>query len=229
MLEPRTEHKINGDGKNQGNASNGKAQIVSRRKMVDIELAKASTLLGKLDLSPPLLLMVSFFLLIAIGTVLLQLPRMTNHHISFIDALFTATSASCVTGLTVLSTAHDFTFQGQVVIMILMQLGGMSGCYALNGLENRRQYLREVFRALVVRDIQDKYAVRNVTALHKVTDFLVDNIGNLVSVGGIATKLTASSTKITNKTVDNYVKYFCRAFAFYKVKRYDIRGKDTST
>lgn len=94
--------------------------------IVLIELAKASTLLGKLDLSPPLLLMVSFFLLIAIGTVLLQLPRMTNHHISFIDALFTATSASCVTGLTVLSTAHDFTFQGQVVIMILMQLGGMS-------------------------------------------------------------------------------------------------------
>lgn len=106
-----------------------------------------------------------------------------------------------------------------------MQLGGMSGCYALNGLENRRQYLREVFQALVIRDIQDKYAIRNGAALQKVTDFLVDNIGNLVSVGGIATKLTALGTKVTNKTVDSYIKYFCRAFAFYKVKRYDIRGK----
>ncbi|MCQ2272569.1 MAG: hypothetical protein MJZ72_07280 [Bacteroidales bacterium] len=91
-----------------------------------IELSKVSTLLGKLNLSPPILLMLSFFILIVVGTLLLMLPRMTTHHISFIDALFTATSASCVTGLTVLSTANDFSFQGQVVIMILMQLGGMS-------------------------------------------------------------------------------------------------------
>lgn len=91
-----------------------------------VELSKVSTLLGKVNISPPALLMLSFFFLIVIGTLLLILPRMTTHHISFIDALFTATSASCVTGMTVLSTANDFTFQGQVVIMILMQLGGMS-------------------------------------------------------------------------------------------------------
>ena len=91
-----------------------------------IELSKASTFIGNMNLSPPVLLMSSFFILIVIGTILLVLPRMTTHHISFTDALFTATSASCVTGLTVLSTAHDFTLQGQVVIMILMQLGGMS-------------------------------------------------------------------------------------------------------
>lgn len=91
-----------------------------------IEMSKASTFIGKMNISPPVLLMSSFFILIVMGTILLLLPRMTTHHISFTDALFTATSASCVTGLTVLSTAHDFTIQGQVVIMILMQLGGMS-------------------------------------------------------------------------------------------------------
>ena len=91
-----------------------------------IELSKVSTFLGKMNLSPPMLLMSSFFILIVMGTILLVLPRMTTHPISFTDALFTATSASCVTGLTVLSTAHDFTIQGQVVIMILVQLGGMS-------------------------------------------------------------------------------------------------------
>ena len=91
-----------------------------------IEMSKASTFIGKMNISPPVLLMSSFFILIVMGTILLLLPRMTTHHISFTDALFTATSASCVTGLTVLSTAHDFTVQGQVVIMILMQLGGMS-------------------------------------------------------------------------------------------------------
>lgn len=91
-----------------------------------IEMSKASAFIGKMNISPPVLLMSSFFILIVMGTILLLLPRMTTHHISFTDALFTATSASCVTGLTVLSTAHDFTIQGQVVIMILMQLGGMS-------------------------------------------------------------------------------------------------------
>ena len=51
---------------------------------------------------------------------------MTQHGISFVDALFTSTSASCVTGLTVLNTGSDFTFWGQFVIMLLMQFGGIS-------------------------------------------------------------------------------------------------------
>ena len=91
-----------------------------------IEIVKASTFLRKIQLTPPLLMMLSFFLLIAIGTGLLMMPKMTTHGICFIDALFTATSASCVTGLTVLNTSIDFTTNGQVIIMLLMQMGGMS-------------------------------------------------------------------------------------------------------
>lgn len=94
--------------------------------IVLIELAKMNSSLGKYNLSPPILMVASFLLLIAIGTVLLSLPRMTVHGISLIDALFTATSASCVTGLTTVSTSACFTVKGQVVIMLLMQLGGMS-------------------------------------------------------------------------------------------------------
>ena len=94
--------------------------------IVLIELAKVSSSLGKYNLSPPILMVASFLLLITIGTVLLLLPRMTVNGISFIDALFTATSASCITGLSVVSTSACFTFKGQIVIMILIQLGGMS-------------------------------------------------------------------------------------------------------
>ncbi|MEG1555266.1 MAG: potassium transporter TrkG [Bacteroidales bacterium] len=94
--------------------------------IVMIELAKVSTSLGKINVSPPTLMMLSFFILIALGALLLMMPRMTTNGISFIDALFTSTSASCVTGLNVLSTSGAFTFKGQVVIMILIQLGGMS-------------------------------------------------------------------------------------------------------
>lgn len=94
--------------------------------MVLIELAKMSSSLGKYNLSPPILMVASFLLLISIGTILLLMPRMTVNGISFVDALFTATSASCITGLSVVSTSACFTVKGQIVIMILIQLGGMS-------------------------------------------------------------------------------------------------------
>ena len=91
-----------------------------------IEIVKSLAFVKRFQLSPPVLMMLSFFVLIAIGTGLLMMPKMTTHGIAFIDALFTATSASCVTGLTVLNTANDFTTSGQIVLMVLMQLGGMS-------------------------------------------------------------------------------------------------------
>ena len=94
--------------------------------IVLVEIAKMSSSLGKYHLSPPILMVGSFLFLIAIGTLLLKMPRMTNYGISFIDALFTATSASCITGLSVVSTPETFTFKGQLVILVLIQLGGMS-------------------------------------------------------------------------------------------------------
>ena len=67
-----------------------------------------------------------FALGIAVGTILLMLPfSSTGRPVLFIDALFTATSAICVTGLVVLDTAKDFSLFGQVVIMLLIQMGGL--------------------------------------------------------------------------------------------------------
>jgi potassium uptake TrkH family protein len=68
----------------------------------------------------------SFLVLILTGAGLLMLPRChTCPTISLIDALFTTTSATCVTGLTVLNTGKDFTIAGQAVILALIQLGGL--------------------------------------------------------------------------------------------------------
>ena len=70
-------------------------------------------------------LVVALAMLIGIGTVLLLLPWMTTQRITFMDALFTATSASAVTGLTVLPTSTTFTRLGQWAILLLIQLGGL--------------------------------------------------------------------------------------------------------
>lgn len=76
---------------------------------------------------PALLILSSFTFLILIGTVLLTLPAASPgpSGISAIDALFTSTSATCVTGLIVLDTPNDFTVFGQGVILALIQVGGL--------------------------------------------------------------------------------------------------------
>ncbi len=74
----------------------------------------------------PAILFVGSFAIIALsGTFLLMLPSATTNGISFTNALFTATSATAVTGLIVIDTAKDFTPFGQTIIMILFQLGGL--------------------------------------------------------------------------------------------------------
>jgi trk system potassium uptake protein len=76
-------------------------------------------------LNPGQIFILSFLGIIFIGSLLLILPKSTYEGISYIDALFTATSAVCVTGLIVVDTATHFTPFGQTIIMILIQVGGL--------------------------------------------------------------------------------------------------------
>ncbi len=77
--------------------------------------------------NPPISLMLSFAAVIGIGTMLLMLPgsSVSGQVTNLIDALFTATSATCVTGLVVLDTGTYFTLFGQLVILVLIQVGGL--------------------------------------------------------------------------------------------------------
>jgi len=76
--------------------------------------------------SPTRTLIASFLVLIISGTGLLMLPRSSaTENLSFTDALFTATSATCVTGLIVKDTGSDFSMMGQIIILTLIQLGGL--------------------------------------------------------------------------------------------------------
>ncbi len=77
------------------------------------------------EIDAPRVLIFGYVGIIAIGTILLSLPAATTHGISFIDALFTASSGLCVTGLIVKNTALDFTLFGKCVILALIQIGGL--------------------------------------------------------------------------------------------------------
>lgn len=90
-----------------------------------IQFKEFSRLVAALKIQPPHLLVWGFFILIASGTLLLLLPSSTLHKISPIDALFMATSSTCVTGLATLQPATDFTFPGQLILLSLFQIGGL--------------------------------------------------------------------------------------------------------
>ncbi|AFV01043.1 MULTISPECIES: TrkH family potassium uptake protein [unclassified Dehalobacter] len=82
---------------------------------------------GKKKLSPPQILAIGFISVILVGTLLLSLSIATvnGKGLPFIDALFTATSAVCVTGLVVVDTGSVFSVFGQIVILLLIQIGGL--------------------------------------------------------------------------------------------------------
>lgn len=77
--------------------------------------------------SPPRILVSGFALIILLGALLLSMPfaSVEGQRLPFLDALFTATSATCVTGLVVVDTGTYFSVPGQVILMCLFQLGGL--------------------------------------------------------------------------------------------------------
>jgi len=90
-----------------------------------LELARMEINLLVKVLNPAQLFMVSFAFIIFAGAMFLMMPMATTIPISFTNALFTSTSAVCVTGLTAVDTATRFTFLGKFVILTLIQIGGI--------------------------------------------------------------------------------------------------------
>ena len=103
--------------------------------------------------------------------------------------------------------------------------GGMSGSYEYQTLEDKYGYLRETYDTLIVRDIEEKHGVKNVAVMDRLSDFLMDNASKPTSTRNITNTLVSNKIEASNKTIAEYVKYLCEAYAFYKVRRYDIKGK----
>lgn len=88
-----------------------------------------------------------------------------------------------------------------------------------------RQYLEGIYDSIVLKDIVARKRISDVDMLKSVTRFLFDNIGNLCSTKKIADTMTSAGRKITVHTVENYLGALTESFIFYKVGRYDIKGK----
>ncbi|MCM1045511.1 MAG: ATP-binding protein [Candidatus Gastranaerophilales bacterium] len=106
-----------------------------------------------------------------------------------------------------------------------VKVGGMPGSYVYSGEKERYEYVNDVYRTIFLRDLVQKYTIRNKEEFLRITEFMVDNISNLLSPNNISGIFHSDNIKITRKTVSKYMEYLKRSFLFYEAKRYDLKGK----
>ncbi len=87
------------------------------------------------------------------------------------------------------------------------------------------EYLQIVFKNIYENDISKRHIIYGEESYQEVVNFLIDSVGSSVSAGNISKVLTANKKKIDNKTVSKYINTLVEAYLFYKVNRYDIKGK----
>ncbi len=139
--------------------------------------------LGNTNIHPSLLFVLSFMFLILFGAICLMLPAASHKGVTFIQALFTSTSAVTVTGLAVLDTGKDFTLFGQVIIMILIQLGGLGILTVTNVFALIFNSSTSFRNRMMVSDMIKELSSKNTfSSLFKIVfiTFLVEAIGALL-------------------------------------------------
>ncbi len=165
-------------------------------------------------LNPAQLFIASFLVLILLGGFLLMLPKSTHEGISFIDAMFTSTSAVCVTGLIVVDTGTYFTDLGQTIIAILIQVGGL-------GIMTFASYFSYFFRGgssyeshLILSDITSSKKIGEVFSILKqiiLITFLIEGIGALLIYSTIDSALFSSVGERVFFSVFHSISGFCNA------------------
>ena len=103
--------------------------------------------------------------------------------------------------------------------------GGLAGSYPYRTERDRVGYIKEVYETIVTRDLVQKYGLHADTSLYNLSEFLMDNIGNLTSPNKVSTILNSKNVPTNHVSAGRYIRYLCNAFVFYDVKRYDIKGK----
>ncbi len=175
---------------------------------VTVKLCITSVGLAATGRNPTKTLIASFLFLIVAGGGLLMLPRASvGPPLGVVDALFTATSATCVTGLIVKDTGSDFTFMGQVIILVLIQLGGLGivvfgAVFAL--------LLGQAFSIRESVAMQDLLSARTVSRIGNMIVFVF--VGTLLFEALGAVLLYPMWDDIPTWTGDSHFRWFCSIF-----------------
>ena len=164
--------------------------------------------------NPAQLFILSFLSIIMIGGMLLMLPKATHTEITLIDAFFTSTSAVCVTGLIVVATGSFFTQFGQIIILMLIQIGGI-------GIMTFTSYFSFFFKG--VSSYENQLVLSEATNTEKLADvfatlkriilitFIIEGIGALFIFQSIDSKVISSLNARMFFSVFHSISGFCNA------------------
>lgn len=108
-----------------------------------------------------------------------------------------------------------------------IQSGGLPELFVLPNEDTKRNYVNSVKDSVLLRDIIQRYSIKDPRLLEDLFIYLVNNASNLMSVNNIVNYMKSSGRKTTYDTVANYISYIEDTFLIHKAERYDIRGKET--
>ena len=168
---------------------NGNTQIVIAIFLIGLsEISSLARAISSMKIPPALLLASSFFVIILIGSGLLMMPKAHTLQLSFLDSFFTSASAVCVTGLLVVDTATAFTTLGKIIILCLIQIGGL-GIMTFTGFFSYIFTSGSSFRdRLLFKEIFSSHTMNNLfRVLTKIVllTFLTEMIGALILFGSL--------------------------------------------
>ena len=106
-----------------------------------------------------------------------------------------------------------------------IEWGGMPLIYNTNSDIERKMYLRDLYNAIVLKDIVERNNIKDISLLNRIIQFMMENVGGILSSNSIAKYLKNEKINTSVDTVMNYIDYITTSSIFNKVNRYDIRGK----
>lgn len=109
--------------------------------------------------------------------------------------------------------------------MEYLEWGCMPQIFNTNSSEERKLYLRDLYNSIILKDIVERNKIKDVNLLNRVMQFLMENIGGIISSNSILGYLKNENVKTTADTIMNYIEYINNSLIVNKVNRYDIRGK----
>ena len=107
-----------------------------------------------------------------------------------------------------------------------IRTGGMPGKFQFDDDKTAKNYIMDMFQSILLRDIVQRFHVRDVDLLQRFILFLANNVGQTFSAGTIAKYLKNEGRKLSRETIYNYIEAAKSTFLFHGVRRYSIKGKE---
>ncbi|MCF8242997.1 MAG: ATP-binding protein [Melioribacteraceae bacterium] len=106
-----------------------------------------------------------------------------------------------------------------------IKFGGLPGIHLFDNEDAIYNYLNSIIDTLLLKDVIERNKIRDVQLLEKINIYLIDNCGNITTAKSISEFFKSQKTKVSVDTVQNYIRFLEAAFLFYRVPRFDLKGK----